>query len=88
MRSPQEQGDFLEHGRFGEGDQNLNRTKVDRLVWVGLLFIATAATCFGSAVLFRIGRDDGGPFFVIGSILGTVTGTVFCVYGFVRMRSR
>jgi len=88
MRSPQEQEDFLEHGRFAEGEQSLGRTRVDRFVWLGLLSIATAGACFGSAVLFQVGRDDGGPFVVMGSILALAVGVTFCVVGFVRMRSK
>jgi drug/metabolite transporter (DMT)-like permease len=85
MRSPREQEDFLEHGRFGEGDQKLHHTRVDRLVWIGLFFIVAGCACLGSAVIFGIGRDDGGPFFVYGFILGIAVGAAFCLIGFVRV---
>jgi hypothetical protein len=88
MRSPEQQDDFLEHGRFGEGEQAPKRSSVDRLVWIGLLFLAAAGALLGSAVVFKIGRDDGGPFFVMGSIAAGSVGTVLCLLGLLRMRSR
>jgi len=63
MRSPQEENEFLERGRFGEGEQSPSRIRVDGFLWIGLLFLAAAGACLGSTVVFRIGRDDGGPFF-------------------------
>ena len=88
MRSPEEQEDFLEHGRFGEGDQNLARTKLQVLVWIGLLFFAIAAACFGSIIAFQVGRDDGGPLLVQGAILALAIGAVLCTVGLVKMRSK
>ena len=42
MRSPEQQDDFLEHGRFGEEEQAPRRSSEDQLVWIGLLFLAVA----------------------------------------------
>ncbi len=87
MRSRREQEDFLEQGQFGEGEPSVGRTRVDRFVWLGLLLIAAAGACFGSAVLFQVGRDDGRTIFVMGSILALVVGVTFCVVGIGRTRS-
>jgi hypothetical protein len=86
VRSPQEQDEFLERGRFGEGDEA--RNGVHRLVWIGLLSIVAGGTCLGAAVLFQIGRDDGGPFLIIGMLVGVVVGITCIIIGLVRMRSR
>jgi len=84
MRSTEEQEDFLEHGRFGEGTRK--RVRVDQLVWIGLLFLLVGAALFGSVVVFNIGRDDGGPLFVQGSIVASAIGLVVCIWGLFRMR--
>ncbi len=39
MRPADEQKEFLEHAQFGEGKQSLTHTKVDRLFWIGPLFM-------------------------------------------------
>jgi hypothetical protein len=64
MRSAERQSEFLEHERFG-GEETLTPTKVDQLLWIGLPFLLGAGVAFGSAVVLGIGRDDGGPFFVM-----------------------
>ena len=88
MRSPEEQEEFLEHGRFGEGPQEVATARIGKVLWIGLSFLFAAAALLGSAVGFKIGRDDGGPFFVMGFIAASAVGIVLCVWGLVRMRSR
>ncbi len=88
MRSADEQEEFLERGRFGEGDQSPASIRVDRLFWIGLLFLIAAGAILGSPVVFRIGRDDGGPFFMMGFIAAGGIGIVLCTCGLLRMRSR
>ena len=88
MRSSQQQEEFLRRGRFGEGEETIARTKVNRLVWYGLSFLVAACALIHSAVVFGIGRDDGGPFFVMGFIVLGAVGMVLCLRGLVRMRSR
>ena len=80
MRDTERQEEFLEHGRFGEGEEALTRTKIGRLL--------AAAITFGSVVVFDIGRDDGGPLLVMGSIALAAIGLIFSACGSVRMRSR
>jgi len=63
MRSPAEQEDYLESGRFEPTRSGL--PKFDRSIWIGLLGIASGCAIFGAAVALGIGRDDGGPLFVI-----------------------
>jgi hypothetical protein len=87
MRSPEEQEDFLKHGRFGEGSQTIARSKIDKVLCIGLALLLAGGALLGSAVVFRIGRDDGGPFFLMGFIAATAVGIVLCVWGLVRMRS-
>jgi hypothetical protein len=84
MRSPDEQEEFLEHGRFGEGNRSLTLAGVPAFVKIGLAFIGVGCACIGAMVLFHIGRDDGGPFFVMGSILCGVVGAGLCLCGLVR----
>ncbi|HZQ55713.1 MAG TPA: hypothetical protein VFB14_26180 [Bryobacteraceae bacterium] len=88
MRPADEQKEFLEHAQFGEGKQSLTHTKVDRLFWIGLLFLVAAGAILGSAVVFKIGRDDGGPLFMMGFIAAGAVGTVLCICGLVRMQSK
>jgi hypothetical protein len=88
MRSPEEQEDFLKHGRFGEGTHTVTRRpKIDKVLWIGLAFLAASGALLGSAIVFRIGRDDGGPFFLMGFIAASAVGVVLCVWGLARMRS-
>jgi hypothetical protein len=88
MRSPKEQEEFLEHGRFGEGPQSIRRPRIDQFLWIGVIFLFAAGALLGSAVVFNIGRDDGGPFFVMGSIAASTLGGVLCVWGLIRMRTQ
>jgi len=61
VRSAQEQEDFLNRGRFGDGVPSQIRTAFSRLVIIGFAFIALALLFMSTAVVFKIGRDDGGP---------------------------
>ncbi len=93
MRSPEEQEQFLEHGRFGEGAQAITCAKIHLLVWIGLTFLLVGAALLGWAVVFKVGRDDGGPLFVMGFIVmgfiaASVVGVALCIWGLVHMRSR
>jgi hypothetical protein len=83
MRSPKEQDDFLEHGRFGEGAPSLIRTAFSTPVIIGLVLIALGSALAGIAVLLGIGRDDGGPFFLMGFFLCVGVGSGFCLWGLV-----
>lgn len=87
MRSPEEQEDFLKHGRFGEGTQTIARPKIDKVFWIGVAFLLVGGTLLGSAVVFRIGRDDGGPLFFMGFIAASAVGVLLCIWGLTRMRS-
>ncbi len=87
MRSPEEQEDFLKHGRFGEGARRMYRPKIDKVFGIGLAFLLVGAALLGSSVVFRIGRDDGGPFFFMGFIAASAVGVLFCICGLTRMRS-
>jgi hypothetical protein len=87
MRSPEEQEDFLKHGRFGEGTYTLARPKIDKFLWIGLAFLVAGAALLGSAIVFKIGRDDDGPFFLMGFIAASAVAVVLCVWGLARMRS-
>jgi hypothetical protein len=79
MRSPQEQDDFLNHGRFDEGNPSLIRTAVI----IGLVLIALGFALAGFSYLAGIGRDDGGPFFLMGFVLSVSIGLLFCLWGLV-----
>jgi hypothetical protein len=87
MRSGEEQEDFLEHGRFGEGAESITRAKVDRLVWIGLLLLLAGGALLGSIAVFKIGRDDGGRFFVLRCIVASAVGVVLCIWGLARTRT-
>ncbi len=85
MRSPEEQEDFLERGRFGEGDQGLT-ARIPLLVGVGLFCFVDGASCLAAMILLDIGRDDGGPLYLMGAILSGVAGLVCCLLGWVSTR--
>lgn len=85
MRSAEEQEEFLEHARFGEGAHVNTRSKIHRLVWAGLALLLVGGAILGTAVVFDIGRDDGGPFFVMGFIAAGAVGVVLCFWGLVDM---
>jgi hypothetical protein len=88
MRSPQEQEEYLEHGRFGDGKPNLTCARVSPMVVVGLLFVAAGGALMPVAALLGIGRDDGGPFFVMGAIVSGTIGVALCLLGLVTKRTR
>ena len=79
MRSPEEQSDFLEHGRFGEGAQTIALPKIDEVLWISFAFLLIGGVLLGSVVAFRIGRDDGGPIFLTGFIAASGVRLVLCV---------
>ena len=85
MRSPREQEDFLERGRFND-DQV--RSRLNPPLMAGLLLIAAGATCLGVAALFHIGRDDGGPFLLLGALMAFVLGIALAAFGLWRMSRR
>jgi hypothetical protein len=86
MRSPEEQQEFLEHGRYGEGVQAPKRIHLHRLVRAGLLSLFAGGTLFGLMIALNIGRDDGGPLFFMGSNAFSAVGVALCIAGLVRMR--
>jgi hypothetical protein len=70
----------------GEG-QTRNRlihSAFPRSSIIGLVLIAIGIALIGIALLFGIGRDDGGPFFVMGCILSVALGFAFFLWGFLR----
>ena len=70
MRNAQEQEDFLNRGRFAEG----NSSQISKLVITGFAFIALGLLLAGATVVFKIGRDDGGPYFVMGFFVSLIAG--------------
>jgi hypothetical protein len=84
MRSPGEQEDFLERGRFGEGESSVPAVQIPTLAKIGLVLIGIGCACIGVIVIFQIGRDDGGPFLVMGSILCGIMGVGCCLGSWVR----
>jgi hypothetical protein len=79
MRSPREQEDFLERGRFGEGKQ-APTSPVPPLVGLGLFFIAVGCACLAAIVLLQLGRDDDGTLFLQRAILSGLAGVVCCLW--------
>ena len=51
---PDEQEQFLEHGRSGEGTHTIARPKIDKVLWIGLAFIVAGGALLGSAIVFKI----------------------------------
>lgn len=89
MRHSEEQKEFLERGRFGEGEVTLARTKVDGFFGTGLVFlIAAVATIFGPTVLFGQGGTGGGYVILAVFIASATIGILLCICGLVRMRAR
>jgi hypothetical protein len=74
-RSSEEQQHFLERERFGER-RGLLADTIPRSGWVragfGLSFVGIALVV--APALARIGRDDGGPFFLIGAMASVACG--------------
>jgi len=81
MRSSREQNEFLEHGRFGERTPSLIRSTFSRPMLIGLVLIALGVARIAIAALFGIGRDDGGPLFLMGFFLSASLGLGFCIWG-------
>jgi uncharacterized membrane protein YjjP (DUF1212 family) len=88
MRSPQEQDDFLEHGRFDERRAKFDRPAFSTPVTIGLVLVAIGFACIGIAVLFGIGTDDGGPFLVMGFIVSMTAGAALFLWALVRKLMR
>jgi hypothetical protein len=84
MRGPDEQEEFLEHGRFGEGEQSVRRVRLPPLVKVGFAFIGAGCFCIAAPVILRIGRDDGAPFLILGYIFCAILGVGFWVVQLVK----
>jgi hypothetical protein len=80
VRKPEEQEEFLQHGRFGEGRPSQLRTAFSTPVIVGIAFIVLGFVMIGIAVVFKIGRDDGGPFFLMGFFGSLIVGFGFFVW--------
>ena len=74
MRKPQDQEDFLTRGRFGDGCQSQMRTGFSWPVIIGSAFIVLGFLFIVIASLFKIGRDDGGPFFAMGFFASLIFG--------------
>ncbi len=88
MHTPEERDEFLEHGRFGEGEHSIYRTRVDPIVWLGLPLLVAAGAYLGLSGILGIGRDPGGPPLFLASILAGSLGALLCVVGLVRMGTR
>jgi hypothetical protein len=89
MRSPREQEQFLERGRFGEGKPSPIRTAFSKPVIIGIGLMIFGASLLGIAALFEIGRDDGGPLFIMGWIVSSVAGLLcflWALWGKLRRR--
>jgi hypothetical protein len=89
MRTPKEQDEFLERGRFGKGDRSFRATRIDTVVWLGMLFIAAGLILFSLPWLSESARAaHGGLLFLIGARLSGGVGVVVCIVGFIRMKFR
>jgi hypothetical protein len=89
MRSSDQQDDFLQHGRFGEGPQTLSRRRVHPPLWIGLVCFGAAAIFVGVIKVFQIGGHDvGGLDLLYASILAVAVGVIFSIAGLFQMRSR
>ncbi|MGH9653323.1 MAG: hypothetical protein ACRD6B_07635 [Bryobacteraceae bacterium] len=84
MRAPDEQEDFLERGRFGEGKQRVGGNTLNPLVKWALIFFGITIVCIAVPVVLSIGRDDGGPFFLQGAMLCVLLGVGFLIDAGVR----
>ena len=63
------------------------RTKGDRLLQTGLVFLLAASIILFFVVVLNIERDDKGPFFMMGFFASGAVGVVLCICGLVRSRS-
>jgi hypothetical protein len=89
MRSSEQQNEYLERGRFGEGPESPVRKKSDCRLWLGLACFVIAAFMVGSLKVFQIGGHDALGFSLFcASILAVIAGIVLSVVGLFRMRSR
>jgi|HubBroStandDraft_3_1064219.scaffolds.fasta_scaffold914727_1 hypothetical protein len=88
MRSPEEQDDFLEHGRFNESRAKSDWSAFSTPVTIGLILVVIGFACIGIGVLFGIGRDDGGPFLLMGFILSVAAGCGLFLWALVRKLMR
>src|SRR6185437_14817055 len=80
MRSSEEQQHFLEHERFGEQKPGLLGSAFPKAATVrsGLLAVGLGLLTFMVPVLLHIGRDDGGPFFLMASLALICLGALLC----------
>jgi hypothetical protein len=75
MRSREEQEEFLQHGRFGEGKQSPTRTPVPCLVASGpVLVIAGLVYSFSFRIRDAQGMETIGFVLLCGSVLSAVVG--------------
>lgn len=66
MRSPDEQEEFLKHGRFGDEKQKVAKARIPLLVKIGLDFIGMGcATLATSAILAELARERGQWYLVV-----------------------
>ncbi|GEM_PF-6802309 len=82
-KSPEEQEDFLQHGRFGEGQPKVRRP-LSPLVKAAMVCFGLAIVSIAVPVLLHIGRDDGSPFFLLGAIFCFAQGLAFAITAGVR----
>lgn len=80
MRSREEQQHFLDHERFGEQKLRLFRSAIPKtaIARLGLLAVVLGLLIFILPVLLHIGRDDGGPLFLMASSALICLGALLC----------
>src|ERR1700733_13069317 len=79
MRSPDEQEEFLEHGRFGEGKRSGG--PMPPLVRIALLLVLAAILFVAYPLLFEAGRSShGGIFYIVGAMYLAIA-AVGCFFG-------
>ena len=97
MRTPDEQDEWLERGRFAEGRREVAETcsrpariveqvreALNSLVMWSFILFGMGFVCAAATVVFKIGRDDGGPFFLLGAVLCAFLGVGFLIAAGVR----
>ena len=75
MRSTEEQEDFLQNGRFDEGEQSVTRRTIPLMMISGVLLVATAVTCLVLPELHR--ANEGmkvGYILAVGCLLSAIPG--------------